>query len=218
MSNDSDPGKHQDASAVPGSDADTNAAEDVFCLLLTAYRSIHALDGLLFADMLQRPFMLLYHVPAAARAQPQPGLGIKRQLIRESLGDLEHVVEPGMPWIHTVSKEIVDSVSDQDKRRQEAINEVIYTECDFVRDMEYLRDVCVAFLVLLTSVLMRCILGLDSASQCVGYHTRTPSSIFHRTSILEHLRRDRSQHAPARRIEQASKVVRCHRMHRGHLP
>jgi hypothetical protein len=47
-----------------------------------------------------------------------------------------------------VPKEVVDSVSDQEKRRQEAINEVIYTERDFVRDMEYLRDVCV--LILLT--------------------------------------------------------------------
>ena len=37
--------------------------------------------------------------------------------------------------------EIVASVSDQEKKRQEAINEVIYTERDFVRDMEYLRDV-----------------------------------------------------------------------------
>ena len=44
-------------------------------------------------------------------------------------------------------KEIVDSVSDQEKRWQEAINEVIYTERDFVRDMEYLRDVCLSFLV-----------------------------------------------------------------------
>ena len=32
-------------------------------------------------------------------------------------------------------------MSDQEKKRQEAINEVIYTERDFVRDMEYLRDV-----------------------------------------------------------------------------
>jgi RHO1 GDP-GTP exchange protein 1/2 len=32
-------------------------------------------------------------------------------------------------------------VSDTEKKRQEAINEVIYTERDFVRDMEYLRDV-----------------------------------------------------------------------------
>jgi hypothetical protein len=36
-------------------------------------------------------------------------------------------------------------VSDTEKRRQEAINEVIYTERDFVRDMEYLRDVCTHF-------------------------------------------------------------------------
>lgn len=38
-------------------------------------------------------------------------------------------------------QEIVNSVSDQEKKRQESINEVIYTERDFVRDMEYLRDV-----------------------------------------------------------------------------
>lgn len=38
-------------------------------------------------------------------------------------------------------QEIVNSVSDMEKRRQEAINEVMYTERDFVRDMEYLRDV-----------------------------------------------------------------------------
>ena len=38
--------------------------------------------------------------------------------------------------------EVVASVSDTEKKRQEAINEVIYTERDFVRDMEYLRDVC----------------------------------------------------------------------------
>ncbi|KAG6821216.1 hypothetical protein H0H93_004038 [Arthromyces matolae] len=48
--------------------------------------------------------------------------------------------EPGTLWIHSVPQEIVNSVSDAEKRRQEAINEVIYTERDFVRDMEYLRD------------------------------------------------------------------------------
>lgn len=42
--------------------------------------------------------------------------------------------------------EIVSSVSDTEKKRQEAINEVIYTERDFVRDMEYLRDVSILFL------------------------------------------------------------------------
>lgn len=52
--------------------------------------------------------------------------------------------EPGTLWIHSVPQEVVNSVSDTEKKRQEAINEVIYTERDFVRDMEYLRDVCVA--------------------------------------------------------------------------
>ena len=40
-----------------------------------------------------------------------------------------------------MSQEVADSVSDLEKKRQEAINEVMYTERDFVRDMEYLRDV-----------------------------------------------------------------------------
>ena len=39
-----------------------------------------------------------------------------------------------------MSPEILDSVDDTEKKRQEAINEVIYTERDFVRDLEYLRD------------------------------------------------------------------------------
>jgi hypothetical protein len=46
-----------------------------------------------------------------------------------------------MLWVHSVPQEIVNSVSETEKKRQEAINEVIYTERDFVRDMEYLRDV-----------------------------------------------------------------------------
>ena len=49
--------------------------------------------------------------------------------------------EGGMLWVHSVPKEVVDSVSDQEKKRQEAINEVVYTERDFVRALEYLRDV-----------------------------------------------------------------------------
>lgn len=70
--------------------------------------------------------------------KPQPGL--KKQLSKESLGELV-TTEPGTLWIHSVPQEIVNSVSEKEKRRQEAINEVMYTERDFVRDMEYLRDV-----------------------------------------------------------------------------
>ncbi|KAJ3506927.1 hypothetical protein NMY22_g17094 [Coprinellus aureogranulatus] len=68
--------------------------------------------------------------------KPQPGLS--KQISKESLGDVQ---DTGQLWIHTVPPEIAASVSDAEKKRQEAINEVIYTERDFVRDMEYLRDV-----------------------------------------------------------------------------
>ncbi|KAG8818021.1 RHO1 GDP-GTP exchange protein 2, partial [Serendipita sp. 399] len=47
-------------------------------------------------------------------------------------------------WIHNVPKEVADTLSSSEKERQEAINELIRTERDFVRDMEYLRDVWVS--------------------------------------------------------------------------
>ncbi|TLD36351.1 Rho1 guanine nucleotide exchange factor 1 [Venturia nashicola] len=43
-------------------------------------------------------------------------------------------------WIHTVSKEIADTIDDKEKKRQEIISELMYTERDFVKDLEYLRD------------------------------------------------------------------------------
>ncbi|KAF8268770.1 CNH domain-containing protein [Lactarius quietus] len=135
----SDPGKQPDTTV----DADTDTAEGVllptgvFTLLTDCYSPTCSRDRLCYSITCPRRL----EQQSRLNMKPQPGLGIKRQLSRESLGDLE---EPGLLWIHTVSKEIVDSVSDQEKRRQEAINEVIYTERDFVRDMEYLRDVWVA--------------------------------------------------------------------------
>ncbi|GAA5990891.1 hypothetical protein JCM5350_008260 [Sporobolomyces pararoseus] len=63
--------------------------------------------------------------------------GLKRSDSVVSLGDLR---EPGTLWIHSVPQDVLDSTSDSEKKRQEAINEVFYTERDFVRDLEYLRD------------------------------------------------------------------------------
>jgi len=45
---------------------------------------------------------------------------------------------------------MANSVSEAEKKRQEAINEVIYTEKDFVRDLEYLRDVRYCIYLLLS--------------------------------------------------------------------
>jgi hypothetical protein len=140
-STESDPGKQPDTAQVPTS-ASTDAVEDVqlptgvFTLLTDCYSPTCSRDRLCYSITCPRRL----EQQSRLNMKPLPGLGIKRQQSRESRGDLDHV-EPGLLWIHTVSKEIVDSVSDQEKRRQEAINEVIYTERDFVRDMEYLRDV-----------------------------------------------------------------------------
>ncbi|KIK96714.1 hypothetical protein PAXRUDRAFT_825655 [Paxillus rubicundulus Ve08.2h10] len=103
----------------------------VFTLLTDCYSPTCTRDQLCYSIACPRRL----EQQSRLNMKPQPGL--KKQLSRESLGDL---VEPGTLWIHSVPQEVVNSVSDTEKKRQEAINEVIYTERDFVRDMEYLRD------------------------------------------------------------------------------
>ncbi|KAI6149870.1 CNH-domain-containing protein [Pisolithus tinctorius] len=104
----------------------------VFTLLTDCYSPTCSRDQLCYSIACPRRL----EQQARLNMKPQPGL--KKQISKESLGDL---VEPGTLWIHSVPQEVVNSVSDTEKKRQEAINEVIYTERDFVRDMEYLRDV-----------------------------------------------------------------------------
>ncbi|KAH8832754.1 CNH domain-containing protein [Flagelloscypha sp. PMI_526] len=78
--------------------------------------------------------------PPAPPAGGNENKGIRRTESMESLLDTGATDGDATLWIHTVPPEVVNSVSDKEKRRQEAINEVMYTERDFVRDLEYLRD------------------------------------------------------------------------------
>ncbi|KAF5383621.1 hypothetical protein D9615_003552 [Tricholomella constricta] len=103
----------------------------VFTLLTDCYSPTCSRDQLCYSIACPRRL----EQQSRLNMKPQPGLS--KQISGESLGD---ATEPGTLWIHSVPQEIVNSVSDAEKRRQEAINEVIYTERDFVRDMEYLRD------------------------------------------------------------------------------
>ncbi|KAL5633060.1 hypothetical protein ACGC1H_003526 [Rhizoctonia solani] len=57
----------------------------------------------------------------------------KRSLIERGLR------ESGQ-WIQSTPKVTSDSVKDQERKRREAINEVIHTERVFVRDLEYIRN------------------------------------------------------------------------------
>ncbi|KAJ3507393.1 hypothetical protein NLJ89_g6330 [Agrocybe chaxingu] len=103
----------------------------VFTLLTDCYSPTCSRDQLCYSIACPRRL----EQQARLNMKPQPGLS--KQISKDSLNDLP---DDGTLWIHSVPQEIVNSVSDQEKKRQEAINEVIYTERDFVRDMEYLRD------------------------------------------------------------------------------
>ncbi|WPH03234.1 rho1 guanine nucleotide exchange factor 1 [Acrodontium crateriforme] len=87
---------------------------------------------------------LCYSIACPRRLEQQQRLnmkitpGLKRETSRSSLHD-EAENEQKL-WINTVSKEVSDSVSEREKKRQEVISELMYTERDFVKDLEYLRD------------------------------------------------------------------------------
>ncbi|KAG9019185.1 RHO1 GDP-GTP exchange protein 2 [Tulasnella sp. 427] len=105
----------------------------VFTLLTDCYSPTCTRDALCYSIACPRRL----EQQARQNINPQPGL--RSSLSNENLDDTP-IRETGTLWIHSVSAEVAASISDQEKKRQEAINEVIYTERDFVRDMEYLRD------------------------------------------------------------------------------
>ncbi|PWY97663.1 CNH-domain-containing protein [Testicularia cyperi] len=119
--------------AVADDDDDDDDAlpTGVFTLLTDCYSPTCSRDRLCYSIACPRRL----EQQARLNMKPQPGL--KRSVSKESLGDTK---ERGTLWAESVSKEVFDSLSDTERKRQEAINEVIYTERDFVADMEYLRD------------------------------------------------------------------------------
>ena len=90
------------------------------------------------------PDRLCYSIACPKRIDQQKRMnraqigGLQKQISHESLhedqGDEQKL------WINTVSKEIADSIDDREKKRQEVISELCYTERDFVKDLEYLQD------------------------------------------------------------------------------
>ena len=66
-----------------------------------------------------------------------PNGGLKRALSRSSSKEKKDQ----RLWITSVPKEISDALSADEKKRQEVIYELVYTEKDFVNDLKYLNDV-----------------------------------------------------------------------------
>ncbi|KAL0569562.1 RHO1 GDP-GTP exchange protein 2 [Marasmius crinis-equi] len=126
------PSMQKEGTPVTSSSDEVELPSGVFTLLTDCYSPTCSRDQLCYSIACPRRL----EQQARLNMKPQPGLS--KQISKESLND---AVDDGTLWIHSVPQEIVNSVSDKEKKRQEAINEVIYTEKDFVRDMEYLRDI-----------------------------------------------------------------------------
>lgn len=112
-------------------DTSTNV-NGVFTLLTECYSPTCERDRLCYSIACPRRL----EQQARLNLNPQPGL--RRQQSAASLHADEN--DEQKLWINTVSKEVADSVGDREKKRQEVISEIMYTERDFVKDLEYLRD------------------------------------------------------------------------------
>ena len=112
-------------------DTSTNV-NGVFTLLTECYSPTCTKDRLCYSIACPRRM----EQQSRLNLKPQPGL--RRQQSSSSLHADEN--DEQKLWINTVSKEIADSVGDREKKRQEVISELMYTERDFVKDLEYLRD------------------------------------------------------------------------------
>lgn len=72
-----------------------------------------------------------------ARLNLKPQGGLKRAVSRLSLHDKE---ENKTLWYETVPQSILDKLDKREKMRQELIYEFIYTERDYVKDLEFMTD------------------------------------------------------------------------------
>ncbi|KAF2184053.1 Rho1 guanine nucleotide exchange factor 1 [Zopfia rhizophila CBS 207.26] len=111
---------------------DTTEVNGVFTLLTECYSPTCTRDRLCYSIACPRRL----EQQARLNMKPQPGL--KRAESRASLH--EDADDEQKLWINTVSKEVAESVSEKEQKRQEIISELMYTERDFVKDLEYLRD------------------------------------------------------------------------------
>jgi len=104
----------------------------VFTLLTECYSPTCTRDNLCYSIACPRRL----EQQARLNMKPQPIL--KNSTSRASLHADD--TDSHQLWINSVSKEVADTVGDREKKRQEVISEIAYTECDFVKDVEYLRD------------------------------------------------------------------------------
>ncbi|KAI1343604.1 CNH domain-containing protein [Xylariaceae sp. FL0016] len=105
----------------------------VFVLLSECYSPTCTRDQLCYSIACPR------RLEQVSRLNLKPQVGLKKDQDAIINDDIDQTDEQKL-WINTVPKEIAESVGDKEKKRQEVISEICYTERDFVKDLEYLRD------------------------------------------------------------------------------
>lgn len=113
-------------------DAD-KPVDGVFVLLSECYSPTCTRDQLCYSIACPR------RLEQVSRLNLKIGAGLKKDEAPPDDDAVEQTDEQKL-WINSVPKEVADSVTEKEKKRQEVISEICYTERDFCKDLEYLRD------------------------------------------------------------------------------
>lgn len=126
------PGEVYQFRETMGETATSEDVNGVFTLLTECYSPTCTKDHLCYSIACPR------RLEQQARLHMKPEPGLRHQSSKGSLhGDGDEDIKL---WITNVPKEVADKIDDREKKRQEIIFEIMYTERDFVKDLEYLRD------------------------------------------------------------------------------
>lgn len=117
-----------------GEEAPSFEVNGVFTLLTECYSPTCTRDSLCYSIACPRRL----EQQAKLNLKPQPGL--RSSASKGSLHGDDDDNDNQKLWINMVPKEVSDGLDDREKKRQEIIFEIMYTERDFVKDLEYLRD------------------------------------------------------------------------------
>lgn len=116
-------------SASVASETGSELPTGVFTLLTDCYSPTCTRERLCYSIACPR------RLEQQARANLSLSSTLERSVSKSSLSE-----ENERLWINTVNKDIANTISKQERKRQETIYELIYTEKDFVKDLEYLED------------------------------------------------------------------------------
>ncbi|PHH75428.1 hypothetical protein CDD80_2381 [Ophiocordyceps camponoti-rufipedis] len=113
---------------------DKSPVNGIFVLLSECYSPTCTRDQLCYSIACPR------RLEQVSRLNLKTGPGLRKEDSANVNDDEADQTDEQKLWINSVPKEIADAVDEREKKRQEVISEICYTERDFVKDLEYLRD------------------------------------------------------------------------------